>query len=250
MTALRLFSSFALGLALWQAAVSLTGVPRFLLPPPMDVLDELWSSRALLAEHASITLLEILLGLVLGLALGLTTAILLTISRRARDLGLPLIVFTQTIPVFAIAPLLTLWFGYGIGSKIVMAMIIIYFPVTSTFHDGLMRTPGGYLDLAASMGARKREILWRIRIPAALPSLGSALRLTAVYTPLGVVISEWVGASRGLGYLILLANGRVKTDQMFACLIILAAITIALHAAMDRLARYLELRAQGRVFKA
>jgi putative hydroxymethylpyrimidine transport system permease protein len=143
-------------------------------------------------------------------------------------------VFSQTVPVFALAPLLTLWLGYGIGSKIAMTLLIIYFPVASTFYDGLRNTPDGFLDLAATMNATPLRTLFQIRVPAALPALASGLKLAAVYAPIGAVIGEWVGASRGLGYLMLLANGRVKIDLMFAALFVLAALTILLHTAVSR----------------
>jgi putative hydroxymethylpyrimidine transport system permease protein len=173
--------------------------------------------------------------------LGAISAIGLSASRNVRDLLKPILVFSQAVPVFALAPLLTLWFGYGIWSKIVMALLIIYFPVTSAFLDALMRTPRGWLDLAKVMGGSSRRILWLIRIPAALPGLASGVRLAAVYAPIGAIIGEWVGASRGLGYLMLLANGRAKTDLMFAALIVLAVFTIVLHFLVDRLAtKYLD----------
>jgi putative hydroxymethylpyrimidine transport system permease protein len=156
-----------------------------------------------------------------------------------------MLVFTQAVPVFALAPILTLWFGYGIGSKVIMAVLIIYFPVTSAFHDGLSRTPPALLDLAKTMGATPRQSLWRLRIPHALPSLGTGLRLAAVYAPIGAVIGEWVGASKGLGYLMLLANGRAKIDLMFAALITLAIMTVALHWAIGKLAARLDAYAHG-----
>jgi putative hydroxymethylpyrimidine transport system permease protein len=146
----------------------------------------------------------------------------------------PILVFTQALPVFALAPILTLWLGFGMGSKIAMAVLIIYFPVTSAFFDGLMRTPAGFLDLARTMGAGKWATLWRIRVPAALPSLGSGLRLAAVYAPIGAVIGEWVGSSQGLGYLMLLANGRAKTDLMFAALFTLGLLSILLYLVVNR----------------
>ena len=149
----------------------------------------------------------------------------------------PILIFSQAIPVFALAPILTLWLGYGLWSKIAMAVLIIYFPVTSAFFDGLMRTPGGFLDLAQTMGARSSAIMLRIRIPAALPSLGSGLKLAAVYAPIGAVIGEWVGASRGLGYLMLLANGRAKIDLMFAAMLVLGVLSVSLYLAADFLAR-------------
>ena len=116
-----------------------------------------------------------------------------------------------------------------------MALIIIYFPVTSSFFDALMRTNPEWLGLARVMGATPARVMWHIRIPAALPGLGSGLRLASVYAPIGAVIGEWVGASKGLGYLMLLANGRAKTDLMFAALIVLAVFTILLHAGVHRL---------------
>jgi putative hydroxymethylpyrimidine transport system permease protein len=158
---------------------------------------------------------------------------------------LPILVFTQAVPVFALAPLLTLWFGYGMGSKIVMTVLIIYFPVTSAFHDGLTRIDSGYRDLSISMGADKWKFMQHIQIPQALPSLGTGLRLAAVYAPIGAVIGEWVGASKGLGYLMLLANGRAKIDLMFASLIVLACLTVILHIAVGMLANKLTRYAQG-----
>lgn len=217
----------------WQAVILVTGLPRYILPAPGSVLSVLWSDRALIGEHALITLLEVVIGLVLGVLLGGATAITLAASHRARAWMRPMLLISQALPVFALAPLLTLWLGYGLASKIAMALLIIYFPVTSSFFDGLMRTPAAYLDLAQSMGASKWRTLLHIRIPAALPSLASGLRLAAVYAPIGAVIGEWVGSSQGLGYLMLLANGRVKTDLMFAAMFVLAALSISLYFAVD-----------------
>lgn len=230
----------ALMLGLWQALVSLAHLPPFILPGPGRVAVALWQNRALIAANAGVTILEVIIGLVLGTLVGAATAIGLAASAGARSLFRPVLVFSQAVPVFALAPILTLWLGYGIGSKVVMAVLIIFFPVASSFLDGLLATPAGYLDLARCMGARPGATLWRIRVPAALPSLASGLRLAAVYAPIGAVIGEWVGASRGLGYLMLLANGRAKIDLMFAALLVLAAFTIILHAVIDRAASRLQ----------
>jgi len=223
----------------WQLVVIITGVPSFILPPPMKVAKAMWFYHALIAENAWVTTQEVLLGMVIGSVLGILTALHLATSKTARAILRPILVFSQAVPVFALAPILVLWFGYGIWSKIVMAVLIIYFPVTSAFFDGLMKTPTGYLDLAKTMGASRMRTLWHIRFKSALPSLGSGLRLAAVYAPIGAVIGEWVGASKGLGYLMLLANGRVKIDLMFATLIVLAVLTVCLHLAVDKLARKL-----------
>ena len=220
--------------AIWQAIVSITGLPKFILPGPAVVTETWWQNRWLIAEHTWITAIEVLIGLACGTLLGVITALQLANSRAARVLVQPMLVFTQALPVFALAPLLTLWLGYGLWSKVAMAVLIIYFPITSSFFDGLMRTPPGYLDLARTMQASKRSILWHIRIPAALPSLASGMRLAAVYAPIGAVIGEWVGSSQGLGYLMLLANGRAKTDLMFAAMLTLGVFSIVLHMVVRR----------------
>ncbi len=231
--ALAILVASAVALAAWEALVRLTGLPPFILPGPGRVAQALMSNAALIADHALVTFAEVLAGLLLGAALGAATALQLAASPWLRTWVRPMLVFSQAVPVFALAPILTLWLGYGIASKIAMAVLIIYFPVTSAFFDGLMRTPRGYLDLARVMGAGPHAVMWRLRVPHAIPALGSGLRLAAVYAPIGAVIGEWVGASRGLGYLMLLANGRAQTALMFAALIVLALFTVALHRAVD-----------------
>lgn len=226
-------------LALWQIVVSLTGLPSFILPGPARVWSAFWENRALIGAHGLVTLTEVALGLLIGGGLGVATALGLAISPIARVLVRPLLVFSQALPVFALAPILTLWLGYGLGSKVAMAVLIIFFPVTSAFFDGLMRVPRGYLDLAQTMGASRRAILWRIQVPNALPALGSGLKLGAVYAPIGAVIGEWVGSAEGLGYLMLLANGRAKTDLMFAAMLTLGVMSVLLYVAADRLAQRL-----------
>lgn len=237
---MRVALVFAGLLVIWQLVVSLSGVPPFILPSPLAVGRSLLADHELILFHAGITAVEVLAGLVLGVALGMFTALWLMRSSLARAFLMPVMVFSQAVPVFALAPLLTLWFGYGLGSKIVMTTLIIFFPVAATFLDGLRNTPAGLLDLAANNQAGPWRSLLLIRVPAALPALASGLTLAAVYAPIGAVIGEWVGASQGLGYLMLLANGRVKTDLMFASLLMLALLAIALHYLMSKLAQRLQ----------
>ncbi|MBO9474036.1 ABC transporter permease [Shimia sp. R10_1] len=225
--------------AIWQLIVSITDLPRFILPGPLLVAETWWTNLAVIAEHTLVTAQEVLIGLAIGTALGIVTALHLATSKTARMLVQPILVFTQALPVFALAPILTLWLGYGLWSKVAMAVLIIYFPVTSAFFDGLMRTPSGYLDLAKTMQASPFRVLWLIRVPAALPSLGAGVRLAAVYAPIGAVIGEWVGASKGLGYLMLLANGRAKTDLMFAAMLTLGVLSVFLYLMVAKLTRLL-----------
>lgn len=224
-------------LLLWQGFVWITDVPPFMLPPPGRVAQALVARWDSILRHALITGTEILLGLALGALLGSAMALLLVAWREGRRWLLPLLLISQAVPVFAIAPLLTLWLGFGMGSKVAMATIIIFFPVATAFYDGLRRTEPGLLDLAATMGAGRLAVLWRVRVPAALPALASGLRVAAAVAPIGAVVGEWVGASAGLGYLMLHANGRSQTDVMFAALFVLALMALALWFATDWLLR-------------
>jgi len=235
----------AIAVAGWQAIVWLTEVPPYILPGPLRVASTLLAQYQLIAHHAAVTVAEVLLGIALGTLLGGLTALFLMMSRTALRLVLPVLVFSQAVPVFALAPLLTLWLGYGLGSKIAMAVLIIYFPVASAALDGLRHSDPALVAMARSFGASKQQELFRIRLPAALPSFASGLRLAAVYAPIGAVIGEWVGASQGLGYLMLLANGRAKTDLMFAALLVLAFFTVVLHRLVGKLADFLTRRAKG-----
>ncbi|WP_114967277.1 ABC transporter permease [Alkalilacustris brevis] len=238
----RVALAVGFGLALWQALVWVTGLPHFILPGPGRVAQSLVDNVAMIAVNARFTIQALLTGLAAGVALGVLTAVQLALSPGARLMVRPLLIFAQAIPIFALAPVITLWLGYGAGSKIVIVMLVTYFPVTSAFFDGLMRMPPGMADLSRVMGAGPLRELWHLRLPQALPALGSGLRLGAVYAPFGVVIGEWVGSSRGLGYLMLLANGRAQTDLMFAALITLAAFNLVVFLLIDRLARGLEAR--------
>jgi putative hydroxymethylpyrimidine transport system permease protein len=232
-----IIGSALLAILLWQAVVSLAAPPSYILPGPYDVAETLIVQRGQIWHHTGYTASGVLLGLLLGAGLGALSAIGLAASPLATALLRPMMVFSQAIPVFVLAPIFTLWLGYGIWPKVIMALLIIYFPVTSAFFDALMRTPQSWLDLARVMGASRTRVMWHIRIPSALPGLASGLRLAAVYAPIGVIISEWVGASNGLGYLILLALGRVKVDLMFATTIALAVMTLLVYAGVDRACR-------------
>ncbi|ULG70872.1 ABC transporter permease [Marinobacterium sediminicola] len=226
-------------LVIWQLVVWLTHAPRFILPGPLLVLETLFSQFPLLMKHAAVTLVEILLGLLLGTLLGLMSALSLVTWGSLRRWLLPVLVVSQAIPVFALAPVLMLWLGYGMASKVAMATLIIYFPVTAACFDGLRQTPAGYLQLARTLGASRRAQLLQIRLPAALPAFGSGLRVATSVAPIGAVVGEWVGSSTGLGYLMLNANARMQVDLMFAALLVLAVMALALYFSVNLIARRL-----------
>jgi putative hydroxymethylpyrimidine transport system permease protein len=221
--------------AAWQLLVVVTGAPPYILPGPGKVAAAWAEHWLLILDNAALTLAEIVLGLVLGTALGCLSAMTMAYFRPARRWLLPVLVVSQAVPVFALAPMLVLWFGYGMASKVAMATLIIYFPVTAAFHDGLRRTDPGWLDLARTMNASRWAVLRHVRIPAALPALASGLRVATAVAPIGAVVGEWVGASAGLGYLMLHANARMQVDVMFAALATLALMAVALYFSVDGL---------------
>ena len=180
---------------------------------------------------------EMLAGLALGALLGCAMALTLAAWRGGRRWLLPLLLVSPGDPGLRHRAAADALARLRHGSKVAMATLIIFFPVATAFYDGLRRTEPGWLDLAATMGARPAAVLWRLRVPAALPSLASGLRVAAAVAPIGAVVGEWVGASAGLGYLMLHANGRSQTDLMFAALLVLALMALALWFATDRLLR-------------
>lgn len=222
-------------LLLWQILVSLSGVPAFILPGPWPVAKALSSHLPLLGKHLFTTLTEILLGLLLGTLLGTSSALAMILSPLLKRWMLPILVISQAIPVFALAPVLVLWLGYGMASKVAMAVLIIYFPVTASFYGGMQRTDPELLELARIMGASPWAILRTITIPSALPAFASGVRVATAVAPIGAVVGEWVGSSAGLGFYMLHANARMQIDLMFAALSLLAAVSLLLYSCIDRL---------------
>lgn len=234
---IRPLITFAGLVALWWMFQAVFRLPPYVLPAPQQVVTALWHDRALLASATVTTLIETLLGLAIGTLLGGTAALVMTLSPLLRRWLLPLLLLSQAVPVFALAPLLVLWLGFGIASKIAAAVLAIFFPIMSATSDGLRQVPADWLDLAHTMGARPWRILLHVRLPAALPSFGSGLRVAAALAPMGAVFGEWVGASNGLGYIMLNANARVRTDLMFAALLLLSLMTILVWWVIDRTLR-------------
>ncbi len=220
-------------LLLWQGIVFFASLPHYILPSPVMVARALVSNWSTLFMHLQTTCLEIVLGLLLGTLLGCGTAIIMILSPLLRYWMLPVLVASQAIPVFALAPLLILWLGYGIVSKIAMAVLIIFFPVTSTFYQGMRGADVERIELARLMGGRSIAILRLIVIPSALPALGGGMRVAAAVAPIGAVIGEWVGASSGLGYYMLQTNARMQVDRMFAALFLLAFVSVGLYCIVD-----------------
>lgn len=224
---------------LWQLLVSLTGVPPYILPGPLPVAQAAVAHHQMLFSHLGVTVSEILLGLLLGATLGMSAALVMILSPLLKRWLLPVLVISQAVPVFAMAPILVLWLGYGMASKVAMAVLIIFFPVASSFYSGMRRTESDLLELARIMNAKPSAVLTAVVIPSALPALASGLRVATAVAPIGAVVGEWVGSSAGLGFAMLHANARMQIDIMFAALTMLAAASLALYFLMDALLRRL-----------
>lgn len=237
MTALlRGMAAFCVPVAVWQALVIILSPPRYVLPAPADVLAVFWRQPQYLFDNTLVTLSEIVAGFAAGASIGIAVAFGLAALPRLGALVWPLVLVVQALPVFVAAPVLVLWFGFGMASKVVMTTLIIFFPVASAFADGLRRTDRELIEAAALENASYWQTLVAIRLPLAMPALVSGLRVAAPLAPLGAVIGEWVGASAGLGFVMVQANARMQTDTVFAAMAILAVLTLFLRAVVDRLA--------------
>jgi putative hydroxymethylpyrimidine transport system permease protein len=221
----------------WESVVHWSDIPPYMLPAPSRISDTLWKRGGLITENALVTLAEILLGLASGVTTGVCAALAMSLSPWMRRVVGPVLPIAQAIPVFAVAPLLVTWLGFGLAPKIVMATLIIFFPVATAFFEGLRRTDQGLLDLARLNRAGRVRTLVLIRVPAALPALAAGLRIAAGVAPIGAVVGEWVGSAAGLGHLMLHANARAQTDLVFACLLVLVTVAVALWWVTDVLLR-------------
>lgn len=220
-------------LLLWQLVVFLTDAPHYILPGPVPVGRAIVSHWSILLHHLQTTLTEILLGIIIGSVSGIIAALVMILSPVLKRWLLPVLVMSQAIPVFALAPILVLWFGYGMASKVAMAVLIIFFPVTASFYYGMQRTEPQLLELARIMDGRPMAIMRYIVIPSALPAFASGLRVATAVAPIGAVVGEWVGSSAGLGFYMLHANARMQIDGMFAALALLSIVSLLLYFIVD-----------------
>lgn len=219
----------------WECLIRMLQLPNYILPSPFDVLQSLINNALLIALQMLPTLAEILLGLFFGIITGIGIALSMCLFRTVHAFLFPLLLVSQALPVFAIAPLLVLWFGYGITAKIITTTFMLFFPITSNFLDGLKQTPENYLNVAKIMNANSWQILYQIRIPAGLTNLASGIRLATAMAPLGAIIGEWVGSNQGLGFLLLNANAQMQIDLMFAVLFVIFFLGILLYSVINRL---------------
>ena len=227
-----------LGLAaFWEAVCRLGGLPDFILPPPSEILQVVVLEAPRLLPHAATTLVEILAGIALALALAIPLAVVMFAQPALEKSLAPFLIASQAIPVFALAPLLVVWLGYGLASKVLMAAVIIFFPITVSLLEGFKSCDPAFRTLFRLMGAGFRQSLVRLYWPWALPYFFAGLKVGVSVATIGAVIGEWVGAQQGLGYLMIQSNARLKTDWVFAAIFYLSLMGLGLWWLVGRLER-------------
>ncbi|MDQ3657568.1 MAG: ABC transporter permease [Chloroflexota bacterium] len=226
-------------LLVWEAAVRLNDTPRWMLPPPSAIIESFCNDWSMLLAHTQVTLVEVLLGFSLALAAGIACGIAIDSSAILRRAIYPLIIASQTIPMVALAPLMLIWFGYGLLPKILITALIGFFPIAVNTVDGLRSGDREMLALLRSLGASDGQRFRMVRVPAAMPLIFSGARIAITFCVIGAVFAELVGASQGLGYLMERSAAQFQTSRVFACIVILALMGIGLFsliALIERLA--------------
>jgi putative hydroxymethylpyrimidine transport system permease protein len=228
---------FAGLMAAWEGACWWWALPDYVLPPPSRIVLVAVGQAPLLLPHAAITALEIVAGIAIALAVALPLAVVMFALPAAERSLAPFLVASQAVPVFAIAPLLVVWLGYGLASKIIMAAVIIFFPITVNLLEGLKSCDREYRLLFRLMGAGFWQSLRLLYWPWALPHFFAGLRVGASVATIGAVIGEWVGAQQGLGYLMIQSNARMRVDVVFAAIGWLSVMGLGLWALVGLLER-------------
>lgn len=217
-------------IVIWQLVCMLGIVPGYMLPSPVQVARAFISDFPLLMEHAKITLIEAALGLFGGVALGFICAAVMDEFKPVRLGVYPLLILTQTVPPVAIAPLLVLWFSYGIAPKVVLVILVSFFPIAVGMLEGLQSVDPDQIRLMRSMNATKLQIFRHVKLPATLGEFFSGLRIAVSYSVVGAVIAEWVGGYGGLGVYMTRVKKSFSYDKMFAVIILVSVISLALMA--------------------
>lgn len=223
--------------ALWEFGVRWGGVPAYLLPPPSDIAARIVSDFGRIGMHTWITFAEVMVGFGLSIVISIPLAAILSQFRWLERAMYPLLVASQTIPKVAIAPLLVVWFGFGLIPKVLVAFLICFFPIVVDTLIGFRSVPKEVLWLSRSMGASAWKTFYKIQVPAALPNIFAGVKVASTLAVVGAVVGEFVGADSGLGYQLIVANGLLDVQLSFAVLVVLSLMGIVLFAVVDLVER-------------
>jgi len=224
-------------LFIWQLVVTIFHIEQWILPAPTQIINSFWQSRSLIFYHLILTVFEAIIGLIGAVFISIFIAVLMERFQIMRKIIYPFLILSQTVPFIILAPLLTLWFGFGLLPKIIIISLVCFFPITINLFDGFQGVNPAILRLLTSMGANQKQIFKWIKWPASLPAFFSGLRIAAAYSILGAVVSEWMGADRGLGILLIRSTKSYLTDRVFATIGIITILSMVAVFAVEIIAR-------------
>ena len=224
-------------LILWEVLTGILKTPEYRLPAPSAIFSEFVESWDVLLGHAGVTVLETILGFSAGITAAVIFSIIVDSSSIFEKIFMPFAVFSQTIPLIALAPLLAIWFGFGLLPKIIMVVLVVFFPVAVSLVQGFQSSDPDLLLLMKGMDASKAQIFFKLKVPGALPYFFTGLRISAAYAIMGAVISEWTGASRGLGIFMTRAMSSFRTAALFADIVLISLLSILLYKLVEHIER-------------
>jgi NitT/TauT family transport system permease protein len=217
----------------WEALIHLLKVPTFVLPAPSAIVDSLFANRAALAAASQATALEVLFGFIFSAIVGVLVALVIVRFERFGRALYPLIVLFQNVPKVALAPIFILWFGYGLAPKILLILVIAFFPVAIDMLAGLQSVEPSFVSLMRSVGASKGKIMLRVRIPHSLPHLMAGLKVAITFSVIGAIVGEFAGANQGLGYVIQFASTQLDTPLIFAALVVVSVLGLVFYYVVE-----------------
>lgn len=218
---------------IWQLAIVIGKIPHYILPAPIMVIKALYSERGLLASHAFVTLIEALLGYGISIVMGFAFGLAMGYFETLRKALYPLFVISQTIPLIILAPLFAIWFGFGLIPKILIVVLVCFFPISVTFAQALIKRDESMESLLKVMGATRWRSFLLERVPKSIPALFSGLKISATYSIMGAVISEWIGAQKGLGILMTRSMTSFRTSILFADVLVIIILSLGLYKLVE-----------------
>ncbi|ODG90343.1 nitrate ABC transporter permease [Gottfriedia luciferensis] len=210
----------------WQLSIKIWRIESWLLPGPIAIFKEGMRSTDSLLPHISSTIQLTIIGLLIGSLLGFLIAFLLHLIPGVREAFYPLLILSQNVPIIVLAPLLIIWFGFGVLPKLIIISLVCFFPVTVSALDGFRQTPSELINYMKMAGASKSQVFWKVELPFSLPSIFSGLKISATYSVMGAVISEWLGAKSGIGVYMTLASSSFRTDRVFVSIFIIMFLSM------------------------
>lgn len=220
-------------IVIWWLTIVVFKIPAYLLPPPQDVLPRLWAARETLWNHTLVTLEEIILGFALSVVTAIPLGLLIALSPAAKRMLYPMLVFIQLVPKIAIAPLFVVWIGFGPTSKVMLTLLLTFFPLLLASIAGFQILDERFLYLTRSMGASGWQTFRYLRFPSALPVIFGGLKTSATIAATAAIVAEFVGANKGLGYVLLQAIGSLDTTYVFAILFVMTVIGLGLNSIVE-----------------